>query len=173
VITNLFSISASFGALVFVFQQGHFASLLGFTPQSIDPSIPVILFSIVFGMSMDYEVLLISRIQEEYRRTGDNQAGVAMGLEKSGRLITGAAAIMCAVFIAFGLADVVIIKAIGIGLAIAVAIDATVVRILIVPSVMRILGRANWWAPRPLSWLHRRIGAGEARSPSATVPIRT
>jgi RND superfamily putative drug exporter len=161
VLTNLFSISASFGALVWIFQQGHLSELLGFTPQSIDPSIPVILFSIVFGMSMDYEVLLISRIQEEYRRTGDNQAGVAFGLEKSGRLITGAAAIMCAVFLAFALADVVIIKAIGVGLAIAVAVDATVVRILIVPSVMRILGRANWWAPRPLATLHRRIGAGE------------
>ena len=161
VLTNLFSISASFGAMVFIFQEGHLSGFLGFTPQSIDPSIPVILFSIVFGMSMDYEVLLISRIQEEYRRLGDNQAGVAMGLEKSGRLITGAAAIMCAVFIAFGLASVVIIKAIGIGLAIAIALDATIVRILIVPSVMRLLGRANWWAPRPLSWLHRRIGAGE------------
>ncbi|HEY1419199.1 MAG TPA: MMPL family transporter [Candidatus Dormibacteraeota bacterium] len=164
VITNLLSISASFGALVFIFQQGHFSQLLGFSPQSIDPSIPVILFSIVFGMSMDYEVLLISRIQEEYRRTGDNQAAVAMGLEKSGRLITGAAGIMVAVFIAFGLADVVIIKAIGIGLAIAIAIDATIVRILIVPSVMRLLGRANWWAPRPLTWLHRRLGAGESRA---------
>jgi RND superfamily putative drug exporter len=169
VLTNLFSISASFGAMVFIFQEGHFSQLLGFTAQSIDPSIPVILFSIVFGMSMDYEVLLISRIQEEYRRIGDNEAGVAMGLEKSGRLITGAAAIMVAVFVAFGLSDIVIIKAIGIGLAIAVAIDATIVRLLIVPSVMRILGRANWWAPRPLSWLHRRIGAGESRpaSPAA------
>ena len=110
---------------------------------------------------MDYEVLLISRIQEEYRRLGDNQAGVAMGLEKSGRLITGAAGIMCAVFLAFGLAQVVIIKSIGVGLAIAIAIDATIVRILIVPSVMRILGRANWWAPRPLALLYRRVGAGE------------
>jgi putative drug exporter of the RND superfamily len=164
VLTNLFSISASFGAMVWIFQQGHLSGLLGFTPQSIDPSIPVILFSIVFGMSMDYEVLLISRIQEEYRRTGDNQASVATGLEKSGRLITGAAAIMCAVFLAFALADVVIIKAIGVGLAIAIAVDATVVRILIVPAVMRILGRANWWAPRPLAVLHRRIGAGEVRS---------
>ena len=163
VLTNLFSISASFGAMVWIFQQGHLSQLLGFTPQSIDPSIPVILFSIVFGMSMDYEVLLISRIQEEYRRTGDNQAGVAMGLEKSGRLITGAAAIMCAVFLAFALADVVIIKAIGVGLAIAIAVDATIVRILIVPSVMRILGRANWWAPRPLALLHRRISAGAVR----------
>jgi putative drug exporter of the RND superfamily len=161
VVTNLFSISASFGAMVWIFQQGHLSQLLGFTPQSIDPSVPVILFSIVFGMSMDYEVLLISRIQEEYQRTGDNQAAVAMGLEKSGRLITGAAAIMVAVFLAFSLADVVIIKAIGVGLAIAIAVDATIVRILVVPSVMRILGRANWWAPRPLAILHRRIGAGE------------
>jgi RND superfamily putative drug exporter len=162
VVTNLFSISASFGAMVWIFQQGHLSQQLGFTPQSIDPSVPVILFSIVFGMSMDYEVLLISRIQEEYQRTGDNQAAVAMGLEKSGRLITGAAAIMVAVFLAFALADVVIIKAIGVGLAIAIAVDATIVRILVVPSVMRILGRANWWAPRPLAMLHRRIGAGEA-----------
>ena len=162
VLTNLFSISASFGAMVWVFQQGHLSGLLHFTPQSIDPSIPVILFSIVFGMSMDYEVLLISRIQEEYRRTGDNQAGVATGLEKSGRLITGAALIMVAVFLAFGNADVVIIKAIGIGLAIAIAIDATIVRILIVPSVMRLLGRANWWAPRPLAVFHRWVGAGES-----------
>ena len=161
VITNLFSISASFGAMVWIFQEGHLSGLLGFTPQSIDPSIPVILFSIVFGMSMDYEVLLISRIQEEYRRTGDNQAGVALGLEKSGRLITGAAAIMCAVFLAFGMANIVIIKAIGIGLAIAIAIDATIVRILIVPAVMRLLGRANWWAPRPLALFHRWVGAGE------------
>jgi RND superfamily putative drug exporter len=164
VVTNLFSISASFGAMVWIFQQGHLSQQLGFTPQSIDPSVPVILFSIVFGMSMDYEVLLISRIQEEYQRTGDNQAAVAMGLEKSGRLITGAAAIMVAVFLAFALADVVIIKAIGVGLAIAIAVDATIVRILVVPSVMRILGRANWWAPRPLAMLHRRIGAGEVPS---------
>jgi len=172
VITNLFSISASFGAMVWIFQEGHFSEQLGFSAQSIDPSLPVILFSIVFGMSMDYEVLLISRIQEEYRRTGDNQAAVAMGLEKSGRLITGAAAIMVAVFLAFGLADVVIIKAIGIALAVAVAIDATIVRILIVPSIMRILGRANWWAPRPLTALYRRLGAGESR-PGAPVPARS
>jgi len=172
VVTNLFSISASFGAMVWIFQEGHLSQQLGFSAQSIDPSLPVILFSIVFGMSMDYEVLLISRIQEEYRRTGDNQAAVAIGLEKSGRLITGAAAIMVAVFLAFGLADVVIIKAIGIALAVAVAIDATIVRILIVPSIMRILGRANWWAPRPLTALYRRIGAGESR-PVVAVPART
>jgi len=151
------SIGASFGALVFIFQQGHFSNLLGFTPQSLDPSIPVILFAIVFGLSMDYEVLLISRIQEEYRRTGDTTQAVADGLEKSGRLITGAAGIMVAVFLAFGLADVVLIKSIGLGLAIAVAIDATLVRALIVPAVMRLLGRSNWWAPRPLARWHRRF----------------
>ncbi len=172
VLTNLFSISASFGAMVWIFQEGHLSQQLGFTAQSIDPTLPVILFSIVFGMSMDYEVLLISRIQEEYRRSGDNQAAVAMGLEKSGRLITGAALIMVAVFLAFGLASVVIIKAIGIALAIAVAIDATIVRILIVPAIMRLLGRANWWAPRPLAWLHQRIGAGETQQ-IKPVPARS
>jgi len=161
VILNFLSIGASFGALVFIFQEGHFANLLGFTPQSIDPSIPVILFSIVFGLSMDYEVLLVSRIHEEYVRTGDNTAAVAMGLERSGRLITGAAGVMFAVFMAFGLAEVVIIKAIGIGLAIAVAIDATIVRSLVVPAVMRLLGSANWWAPRPLRWFHSRAGLSD------------
>ena len=161
VVLNFLSIGASFGALVWIFQEGHLASLLGFTPQSIDPSIPVILFSIVFGLSMDYEVLLVSRIHEEYLRTGDNTAAVASGLERSGRLITGAAAIMFTVFMAFGLAEVVIIKAIGIGLAIAVAIDATLVRALVVPAVMRLLGDVNWWAPHPLRWLHEKAGLGD------------
>jgi RND superfamily putative drug exporter len=160
-VANLLSVSASFGALVWIFQQGHLSGLLGFTPQSIDPTLPVILFSIVFGLSMDYEVLLVSRIHEEYVRTGDNRLAVAEGLARSGRLITGAAAIMVAVFLAFGLAEVVIIKAIGIGLAVAVALDATVVRGLVVPSVMRLLGDWNWWAPRPLRWLHRRAGLAE------------
>ncbi len=160
VIVNFLSIGASFGALVWIFQQGNLSGFLHFTPQSIDPSIPVILFSIVFGLSMDYEVLLVSRIQEEYVRTGDNTAAVAAGLERTGRLITGAAAIMVTVFMAFGLAEVVIIKAIGIGLAIAAAIDATLVRTLVVPAVMRLLGDLNWWAPHPLRWLYRRAGLG-------------
>jgi RND superfamily putative drug exporter len=160
-IANLLSVSASFGALVWIFQQGHLSGLLGFTPQSIDPTLPVILFSIVFGLSMDYEVLLVARIHEEYLHTGDNRRAVAEGLARSGRLITGAAAIMVAVFLAFGMAEVVIIKAIGIGLAVAVALDATVVRGLVVPSVMRLLGDWNWWAPRPLRWLHRRAGLAE------------
>jgi RND superfamily putative drug exporter len=161
VLVNLLSVAASFGALVWIFQDGHLSRLLGFTPQSLDPSIPVILFSIVFGLSMDYEVLLVSRIHEEYRRRGDNTQAVASGLERSGRLITGAAAIMVAVFLAFGLAEVVIIKAIGLGLAIAVALDATIVRALVVPAVMRLLGTRNWWAPRPLVRLYQRVGLGE------------
>ncbi|HEV2034974.1 MAG TPA: MMPL family transporter [Candidatus Dormibacteraeota bacterium] len=163
VLLNFLSIGASFGALVWIFQQGHLSILLGFTPQSIDPSIPVILFSIVFGLSMDYEVLLVSRIHEEYLRTGNNTLAVASGLEKTARLITGAAAIMVTVFLAFGLAEVVIIKAIGIGLAVAVAIDATLVRALVVPAVMRLLGDWNWWAPRPLRRLYDRASLGDFR----------
>jgi RND superfamily putative drug exporter len=166
VVMNLLSISASFGALVFVFQQGHGASLLGFEAASIDPSTPVIMFCTVFGLSMDYEVLLLSRVQEEYRRTGDNAHSVAEGLERSGRLITGAAAIMVGVFGAFGLAEILLIKAIGLGMALAVAIDATLVRALVVPATMRLLGDLNWWAPAPLSRLYRRLGLGESASGS-------
>jgi RND superfamily putative drug exporter len=162
---NALSVSASFGALVWIIQQGHLANVLNFTPQSIEPSLPVIMFCIMFGLSMDYEVLLLSRIQEEYRRTGDNVAAVAMGLERSGRLITGAAAIMVGVFVAFALADVVIIKSVGIGLTIAVLLDATLVRALVVPATMRLLGRANWWAP----W---RLGRGLRLEPaSATMDV--
>ena len=169
VLLNLASISASFGALVWIFQDGHLSSQLNFTAQSIDPSIPVILFAIVFGTSMDYEVLLVSRIQEEYLRTGDNTTAVSEGLQRSGRLITGAAAIMVAVFCAFALADVVIIKSIGLGLAIAVALDATIVRILLVPSVMRLLGDVNWWAPRALRWIPGRpaVANGTTSAPPA------
>jgi RND superfamily putative drug exporter len=162
---NALSVSASFGALVWIIQQGHLANVLNFTAQSIEPSLPVIMFCIMFGLSMDYEVLLLSRIQEEYRRTGDNVAAVAMGLERSGRLITGAAAIMVGVFVAFALADVVIIKSVGIGLTIAVLLDATLVRALVVPATMRLLGRANWWAPR-------RLGRGLHLEPtSATMDV--
>lgn len=171
VVLNLLSIAASFGALVWIFQDGHLSQQLGFTAQSIDPTVPVILFAIVFGMSMDYEVLLISRIQEEYLRTRDNRHAIAEGLERSGRLITGAAAIMVAVFLAFGLAEVVLIKSIGIGLAIAVALDATVVRALIVPAVMRLLGHFNWWAPAPLRTLHRRAGFGRLVHAPVEAPV--
>ena len=107
----------------------------------------MLLFCALFGLSMDYEVLLLTRIQEEYERTGDNTHAVADGLERSGRLITSAAAIMVAVFAAFALADIVLVKAMGLGMALAVALDATLVRILIVPATMRLFGDLNWWAP--------------------------
>jgi RND superfamily putative drug exporter len=162
VLMNLLSISAAFGALVFIFVQGNLGSLLNFTPQPIDPFTLALLFAVIFGLSMDYEVFMLSRIQEHYMQTGDSRGSVAVGLERSGRLISGAAALMVGVFLAFGvLAHTVIIKEIGIGLAIAVAVDASVVRILLVPAVMRVLGRIAWWAPRPLARLHRRLALGE------------
>ena len=150
IVMNILSISASFGMLVFVFQWGNGAELLNFTPQPIEATNPVIMFCIVFGLSMDYEVLMLSRIHEEWEITGDNRQAVANGLQKTGRLITGAAAIMVVVFMAFGLSSVVILKQIGFGLALAILLDATIVRALVVPSTMRLMGKWNWWSP---SWL--------------------
>jgi len=150
IVMNILSISASFGMLVFVFQWGNGSELLNFTPQPIEATNPVIMFCIVFGLSMDYEVLMLSRIHEEWEVTGDNTQAVANGLQKTGRLITGAAAIMVVVFLAFGLSSVVILKQIGLGLALAILLDATIVRALVVPSTMRLMGKWNWWSPK---WL--------------------
>ena len=155
VLMNLLSLSAAFGAMVWIFQDGHLSGILNVTPGAIDPTLPVLLFCVVFGLSMDYEVFLMTRMQEAWHRTHDNRAAVADGLERSGRLVTGAAAIMITVFVAFGLARVVTIKATGIGMATAVLADATLVRALVVPALMRLLGRANWWAPR---WTRRLPG---------------
>jgi RND superfamily putative drug exporter len=160
VLMNVLSISASYGALVWIFQDGHLQDWLGFTPSPIETSTPIIMFCVMFGLSMDYEVLLLSRVREEYERTGDNTQAVASALERTGRLITGAAAIMAAVFFAFGTADMVPIQAIGIGMGLAVVVDATIVRALLVPATMRLMGEWNWWAPAPLARLHRRLGAG-------------
>ena len=148
IVMNILSISASFGMLVFVFQWGYGADLLNFTPQPIEATNPVIMFCIVFGLSMDYEVLMLSRIHEEWERTGDNTLAVANGLQKTGRLITGAAAIMVVVFSAFGLSSIIILKQIGFGLALAILLDATIVRALVVPATMRLMGEANWWSPK-------------------------
>ncbi|MBO0702472.1 MAG: MMPL family transporter, partial [Candidatus Dormibacteraeota bacterium] len=116
----------------------------------------------LFGLSMDYEVLMLSRIREEWLRTGDTRTAVGAGLQRSGRLITGAAAIMVAVFLSFGLGSgTVLIKALGIGLGIAIAVDATIVRAVVVPAVMRLLGDLNWWAPAPLRWVYRHVNLGE------------
>ena len=157
VVMNFLSISASYGALVWIFQDGHLADWLHFTPGPIETATPLIMFCVMFGLSMDYGVLLLSRIREEYLRTGDNTLAVGAGLERTGRLISAAAAIMAAVFFGFALADLVVIKAIGIGMGIAVVLDATIVRALLVPATMRLLGRWNWWAPAPLARWHARV----------------
>jgi RND superfamily putative drug exporter len=155
VIVNLLSISASYGALVWIFQDGHLSRWLDFTPGPIQTATPIIMFCLIFGLSMDYEVLLLSRVREEYERTGDNVLAVGAGLERTGRLITWAGAIMAAVFFAFALADSVIIKAVGVGIGIAVVLDATVVRALLVPATMRLMGTWNWWVPGPVARLAR------------------
>jgi RND superfamily putative drug exporter len=163
VVMNLVSLGAAFGAIVWIFQDGHLSGWLDFTPQTQDPSIAVLIFCILFGLSMDYEVLMLNRIREEWQRTGDTRAAVATGLERSGRLITGAAAIMVAVFASFGFGSgTVLIKALGLGLAVAITVDATLVRAVVVPAVMRLLGDLNWWVPRPLARLQRRLALGDA-----------
>ncbi|MGB0365731.1 MAG: MMPL family transporter [Candidatus Poseidoniaceae archaeon] len=166
IIMNILSISATFGMLVFVFQWGYGESLLNFTAQPIETTNPVIIFCIVFGLSMDYEVLMLSRIHEEWEVTGDNTQAVANGLQKTGRLITGAAAIMVVVFMAFGLSSVVILKQIGLGLALAIFLDATIVRALVVPSTMRLMGKWNWWSPK---WMERMFSSSKQGHPSEEI----
>jgi len=153
VVLNVLSILASYGALVFVFQQGHFSGILNFEAMGvIEATLPILLFAIIFGLSMDYEIFLLSRVAEAYERTGDNVASVAEGLQRSGLIITGAASILIIVAGSFVLADVVIVKAIGLSLAIAVLVDVTLVRALVAPAIMRIAGPWNWWLP---GWLDR------------------
>jgi RND superfamily putative drug exporter len=161
---NLLSIAGSFGALVWIFQEGRGSRFLGFQPGPLEPALPVLLFCTLFGLSMDYQVLLLSRIREEWARTHDNRRSVAEGLERTGSLITSSAAIMVAVFVAFAVAQVVVVKAMGVGMAIAVAMDATLVRVLIVPATMRLFGDLNWWAPRSLQRL-ALAAHGEKSSP--------
>jgi RND superfamily putative drug exporter len=154
VIMNLLSIGAAYGVLVAVFQWGYGSSLLGLGHTGpIESFVPMIMFAILFGLSMDYEVFLLSRIKEEYDRTGDNATAVADGLNYTARVITAAAAIMVTVFASFVLNDNRIIKEFGLGLAVAVLLDASIVRMILVPSSMELLGKANWWFPRWLNWL--------------------
>ncbi len=165
-IMNTLSIVASFGALVWIFQDGNLSSILGFQPLGyVETTQPVILFCVLFGLSMDYEVFLLSRMKEVWDRTGDNTEAVARGLERSGRIVTSAALIVVVVALSFAFADIVLIKALGIGMAIAIALDATVVRALLVPATMRLLGTWNWWMP---AWLGR-IVAGHLPAAEADV----
>ena len=148
---NALSLGASYGALVIVFQEGHGARLLGFEPLGyVEATLPIIMFCLLFGLSMDYEVFLLARVKEEWERGASNAASVAAGLASSGRVITNAALIVVLVSLSFVTADVILVKAVGLGTALAVFLDATVVRALLVPATMRLLGELNWWAPRPL-----------------------
>jgi RND superfamily putative drug exporter len=170
-ILNVLSLSATFGALVWIFQDGNLSGVLDFTETGTLPaSIPLLLFCIAFGLSMDYEVFLLSRIKEEHDRTGDNTSSVAIGLERTGRIVTAAAVLISVVFLAFATSRVSFIKIFGIGLSLAVLMDAFVIRATLVPAFMRIAGEANWWAPRWMRRIHDRIGISEEPEPPPEVP---
>jgi RND superfamily putative drug exporter len=163
VVLNLLSLTATFGAMVWIFQEGHLTWLIGdpITTGTLDTTMPILMFCVLFGLSMDYEVFLLSRIREEWLRTGDNERSVALGLERTGRLITAAAGLLALVFLAFVTSDIGFIKLLGLGTALAVVVDATLVRGVLVPAFMRVAGDWNWWAPGPLRRLHDRIGLTE------------
>jgi len=164
---NVFSLSATFGVVVWIFQEGHLSGLLRFTPTgTIDPTTPILMLAIIFGLSMDYEVFLLSRIRERYDVTGDNAAAIASGLQRTGGVITSAALLLVIVIGAFSASGITFIKLMGVGMIVALIVDATIVRILLVPATMRLLGRANWWAPRPLRRLYGRYGIREEQAPA-------
>ncbi|MEV6302830.1 MMPL family transporter, partial [Actinoplanes sp. NPDC051861] len=155
VVLNALSLTVMFGALVFVFQDGNLSGLLGFTPTgSIEPSIPILMFCVAWGLSMDYEVFLLSRIKEEYDRTGDAYAAVPLGISRSGPLVTAAALILAVSFATYATGRVVFLQQLGIGMALAVLIDATVVRGVLMPAFLRLAGPWNWWSPPPLRHFH-------------------
>jgi RND superfamily putative drug exporter len=169
VVMNAVSLGASFGVVTWIFQDGHLSGLLGFTsPGYLDVTQPILMLGIIFGLSMDYEVFLLSRIREEWDRTGDNTTAVANGLQFSGRIITSAALLLAVVIGGFATSGIVFIKMIGVGMLVAVLVDATVVRALLVPATMRLLGTANWWAPGPLRRWWERHALGESEIAPAT-----
>lgn len=162
-VMNVLSISAAFGVMVWGFQDGHLAGLLDFTSTgTVEASQPMLILAMAFGLSMDYELFLLSRIREEYQRTGDNTEAVATGLQRTGAIITSAALLLAVVIASFATSGIMFIKLIGVGLLAAVVVDATVVRALLVPATIRLLGRASWWLPRPLRRLHARVALSEA-----------
>jgi RND superfamily putative drug exporter len=154
ILMNLLSVGAAYGLVVLVFQKGFGADLLGF--QAIDKFeawVPIFLFCLLFGLSMDYHVFLLSRVRERFDQTGDNTGSVAFGLRSTGRIITGAALIMVAVFAGFASGELVMFQQLGFGMAVAVFLDATIVRSILVPAAMQLLGTRNWYLPRWLRWL--------------------
>lgn len=167
VVLNALSLTAMFGAVVWVFQEGHLAGLLGFTATGdIETTLPVLMFCVAFGLSMDYGVFLLSRIKEEYDATGDHEHSVRFGLRRTGGLITAAAVILAVVMVAIGTSRVTNTKMLGLGVALAVVMDAMVVRSLLVPAVMKLTGRFTWWAPGPLRRFHDRFGVSESDGPA-------
>jgi RND superfamily putative drug exporter len=161
-VLNALSLTAVFGAIVWVFQDGHLRGLLGFTPMPTSTTMPLLLFCIAFGLSMDYEVFLLSRIKELHDAGASNAEAVTGGLARTGRIVTTAAALLAVTFIAFGLSKVSFIQMFGLGTALAILVDASLVRGVLVPSFMRLAGDANWWSPPPLRRLHQRIGLTDA-----------
>jgi uncharacterized membrane protein YdfJ with MMPL/SSD domain len=162
VIMNILSLSASFGALVWVFQDGHLANALNFTPQgSIDATQPILIFAIAFGLSMDYAVFLLSRIKEQYDKTGDTDKAITLGVGKTASIITSAALLLIVVIAAFASGEIPLMKQIGVGLGLAIFMDAVVIRMLLVPASMHLLGKYNWWAPAPLKRLYHKLGLSE------------
>jgi trehalose monomycolate/heme transporter len=171
IVMNVLSLGGTFGVVVWIFQWGHLSGLLRFTPTgSIDPTMPILMAAIIFGLSMDYEVFLLSRIRERYDQTGDNTLAIAAGLQRTGGLITSLALLLIIVVAAFSASGITFIKLLGVGMIVALLVDATVVRILLVPATMRLLGRANWWAPRPLRRLYARYGIKEDTPAPVPVP---
>ena len=171
IVMNVLSLGGTFGVVVWIFQWGHLSGLLRFTPTgSIDPTMPILMLAIIFGLSMDYEVFLLSRIRERYDQTGDNTLAIAAGLQRTGGLITSLALLLIIVVAAFSASGITFIKLLGVGMIVALLVDATVVRILLVPATMRLLGRANWWAPRPLRRLYARYGIKEDTPAPVQVP---
>jgi len=163
---NILSLSAMYGVVTWIFADGHLSGLLGFTPNgTISPTIPVLMFAIMFGLSMDYEVFLLSRIRERYVATGDNTAAIASGLQRTGGVISSAALLLLIVIGMFSISSITFIKLLGVGMIVALVLDATLVRMLLVPATMRLLGDANWWAPAPLRRLAARYGLREDDGP--------
>jgi uncharacterized membrane protein YdfJ with MMPL/SSD domain len=167
IVMNVLSLGAMFGVVTWIFQDGHLSGLLGFTPNgTISPTIPILMFAIMFGLSMDYQVFLLSRIRESYDITGDNTAAIASGVQRTGGMITSAALLLVIVIGLFSLSSITFIKLLGVGMIIALILDATLVRMLLVPAVMRLLVDANWWAPAPLCRFYARNGIHEDDGPA-------
>jgi RND superfamily putative drug exporter len=172
IVMNVLSLSATFGVVVWIFQEGHLSGLLQFAPTgTIDPTMPILMLAIIFGLSTDYEVFLLSRIRERYDVTGHNAEAIASGLQRTGGVITSAALLLVIVVGAFSASGITFIKLMGVGMIVALIVDASIVRVMLVPATMRLLGSANWWAPAPLRRLYARYGIRESDD-TATEPVR-